>query len=229
MNETARTQRNSQRLDECFLPFATVLRRVLDTMEAQGFRPRIQDAWRSPEAQEHAVNTGKSKLRFGFHNATGAGGAKQALACDVLDDDSPLAPGTRYLLALAVAARAHGLDTGILWELSAAARAPVEAAIAAGNISAAVKVGFDPTHVEVTGITPAQARDGVRPTLSGTPSTSSTPPTGPATRIHVVRAGDTLSRIAQQNGLTLAQLLALNPQFAANPNKIRPGQEVRLG
>lgn len=46
---------------------------------------------------------------------------------------------------------------------------------------------------------------------------------------YTVKSGDTLSRIAQQNGMTLAQLIAQNPQFASNPNAIRPGQTVTLG
>lgn len=46
---------------------------------------------------------------------------------------------------------------------------------------------------------------------------------------YTVKSGDNLSTIAQRNGLTLAQLLALNPQFASNPNLIRPGQTVTLG
>ncbi len=45
---------------------------------------------------------------------------------------------------------------------------------------------------------------------------------------YIVKSGDSLSLIAQRNGLTLQQLLALNPQFAANPNLIKPGQTVNL-
>ncbi len=45
---------------------------------------------------------------------------------------------------------------------------------------------------------------------------------------YTVKSGDNLSTIAQKNGLTLAQLLALNPQFAANPNLIKPGQTIKL-
>ncbi len=45
---------------------------------------------------------------------------------------------------------------------------------------------------------------------------------------YTVKSGDTLSAIAQRNGLTLQQLIALNPQFAANPNLIQPGQTVSL-
>lgn len=45
---------------------------------------------------------------------------------------------------------------------------------------------------------------------------------------YIVRPGDNLSIIASRNGLTLAQLIALNPQFASNPNLIQPGQTVNL-
>lgn len=45
---------------------------------------------------------------------------------------------------------------------------------------------------------------------------------------YTVKSGDTLSAIAQRNGLSLSQLIALNPQFASNPNLIRPGQTVNL-
>lgn len=48
-----------------------------------------------------------------------------------------------------------------------------------------------------------------------------------ARRTYTVKAGDTLSGIAVQNGLTLAQLIAFNPQIE-NPNLIYPGQTVYL-
>ena len=44
---------------------------------------------------------------------------------------------------------------------------------------------------------------------------------------HIVKQGDTLWAIAGQYGLTLEQLLALNPGIK-NPNLIRVGEEVRL-
>lgn len=163
MQEPARIQRNKDRLAECFPAFAKRLRRALSALEAQGFRPRIQDAWRSPEAQEQAFVSGHSQLRFGFHNVTGAGGAKESLACDVLDDDNPLNPRKRYLLALTIACRAEGLDTGLLWGLPKHVRDGVEAALAAGDIEATVKIGWDPTHAQATGLTPAEAKAGTRP------------------------------------------------------------------
>ena len=45
---------------------------------------------------------------------------------------------------------------------------------------------------------------------------------------HIVKSGDTLSKIAQANGLTLAQLLDANPQFKANPNSLKIGDQVAI-
>lgn len=45
---------------------------------------------------------------------------------------------------------------------------------------------------------------------------------------YTVKSGDNLSTIARNNGITLQQLIALNPQFASNPNLIKPGQTVTL-
>lgn len=45
---------------------------------------------------------------------------------------------------------------------------------------------------------------------------------------YTVKSGDTLSKIAKDNGLTLAQLLEANPQFKANPNNIKVGDQVTL-
>ena len=226
MDEAARKARNAERIGECFGPYGAVVRKVLNDLEAQGFRPRIQDAWRSPEDQLKAFASGHSKLKFGFHNVTGAGGSKQSLACDILDDDNPLKPRTRHLLALAIAARKHGVHTGISWGLPASLASGVEAAIATGNLAAPVKVGWDPTHTEPVGITASQAKAGVRPTFAagaGPPAAG-----GGGGHTHIVTSGDTLSKIAKVAGITLARLLQLNPELAAHPNVIHPGDVVRL-
>jgi spore coat assembly protein SafA len=44
---------------------------------------------------------------------------------------------------------------------------------------------------------------------------------------YTVQRGDSLSAIAQQNGVSLSSLIAANPQIS-NPNLIYPGQEVRI-
>jgi len=164
MQEHQRLARNQQRLTECHEVFAEALTGVISDMERLGFRPRIQEAWRSPEAQLQAVNNGNSELRFGFHNVTGPDGRREALAVDLLEDDAPLEPSRRYVLTLAAVARDHGLETGVLWGLQRATRERLQRAILERDFEAPGKIGWDPCHIQVTGMTAAQARQGQRPT-----------------------------------------------------------------
>jgi hypothetical protein len=138
---------------------------MINDLEAQGFRPRIQDAFRTREDQLKAFNNGFSKVKFGFHNTSSPDGKPESLAVDLLDDDNPLNPPRRYTILLAEAARKRGLQTGILFGLPQVLRNGVENAIKNHNFSSNVKIGFDPTHVEVTGITIAEAKTGKRPNL----------------------------------------------------------------
>lgn len=163
MTEQQRKARNASRLAELYPTFSKRIAAVIADLEAQGLRPRIQDAWRSPADQLKAFNTGHSKLKYGFHNVTGAGGKKESLAVDMLDDDHPLGPGSAYLLHLAAAAQKQGLTTGIRWGVPTKMAAAIDAAIAAKKWNAPVKVGWDPTHVQPTGMTAADAKAGKRP------------------------------------------------------------------
>ena len=163
MEESARKDRNAQRLATLAPTFAARMKRVIRRLEQQGLRPRIQDAWRSPEDQLKAFNTGHSKLKFGFHNVTGPNGRPEGLAVDLLDDNSPLNPRKPYILKLAAAAEAEGLVTGVRWGLPQAFCVAIDAAIAGQNWDAPVKVGWDPLHVEPTGITVQEAKAGKRP------------------------------------------------------------------
>src|SRR5687768_1971372 len=43
-----------------------------------------------------------------------------------------------------------------------------------------------------------------------------------------VKSGDTLSKIASRNGVSLQQLLEANPKFKANPNKLKVGDVLDL-
>ena len=45
---------------------------------------------------------------------------------------------------------------------------------------------------------------------------------------HTVKSGDTLAKIGKANGISLEQLLAANPRFRANPNKIRVGDVLTI-
>jgi hypothetical protein len=164
MNETARKQRNQQRLTECFPKFAKRVEAVIKALEAQGFRPRIQDAHRSLEDQLKAFNNGTSKVKFGFHNILGANGKFESLAVDLLDDDKPLSPTRKYIILLAEAAQANELHPGSFFGLPAPLRKGLNQAIKDHNFSTTIKIGFDPTHIEATGLTIDEAKGGKRPT-----------------------------------------------------------------
>ena len=109
-------------------------------------------------------------------------------------------------------------------------RVGIEAAIASKDIDRAVKIGFDPTHVEATGITIAKAKAGKRPSFGGATSTavSALVGGGVGKKFHVVVKGETLSGIAKKHGITLARILQLNPQKVANPNLILVGEKIRV-
>lgn len=162
MTEEQRHERNRAMLAQCWPVFARKIEAVIHDLEGHGLRPRIQCAWRSPADQLKAYQAGNSKLRFGFHNVTGAGGHPEALAVDILDDDQPLDPPTRYLLMLASSVQAHGLQSGIRWGLSTWRRRKIDEAIAAKQWDAPVAIGWDPCHVEVTGLTVTRAKAGAR-------------------------------------------------------------------
>lgn len=163
MTEEERNQRNTQRLTELYPTFRKRIQAVIEDLEAQGLRPRIQDAWRSPVDQLKAFNSGHSKLKYGFHNVTSKDGTKEALAVDMLDDDHPAKEGKEYLLRLAAAAEKQGLVTGIRWGVPTKLAAAIDTAIANKDWKGPVKVGWDPTHCQPTGMTLAEAKAGKRP------------------------------------------------------------------
>lgn len=166
MREMDRKERNRTRLGECHPGFSVKVAQLIHKLESDGFRPRIQDAWRSPKEQKEKFKTGRSKLEWGFHNACKEDDTPEALAVDLLDDDQPLAPSKRYLLALAVHAEDLDLRTGVLWGLPKDLSDATRAAIEKGDFEADVKIGWDPTHVQVTGISLDAAREeGKRPAV----------------------------------------------------------------
>lgn len=163
MLEADRLQRNQARLQEMYPYFSVRVQAVLKELEAAGYRPRIQDAWRSPEDQLKAYRAGTSQVQFGFHNVTGANGVKEALAADILDDDHINDPKTHYMLHLAAAAEHNGLTTGVRWGLTDTFSKAIDTAIAAQTWTVPIHVGWDPMHVEVTGVTIPEAKKGIRP------------------------------------------------------------------
>jgi hypothetical protein len=163
MKEPERQTRNSTRLAELYPTFRVRLEKVIAELEGKKIRPRIQDGWRSVADQKKAFETGRSKLLYGFHNVTAPDGTPQALAVDLLDDDAPVNMSKSYFLQLAAAAENAGLMTGIRWGVPKKLIGAIDAAIAAGDWDAHVKIGWDPTNVQPTDVNVAQARAGKRP------------------------------------------------------------------
>jgi len=161
VTELDRTERNHRLIQQAHPAFRLALARLLAGMQALGWRPRLQCVWRSQDDEAIAHATGHSEVLFSFHNVSDHG-QPAALAADVLDDDAPLQIRRPYVLALAREARKQQLETGILWGLPANVRDALNATIATGGDWSG-GVGWDPMHVQWSGITLEQARAGVRP------------------------------------------------------------------
>lgn len=179
MNETDRIAFNNNKLQEMYAPMRVKIQSIIKEMESYKYRPRLQQAWRSPADQLDAYKRGTSKVMFGFHNTTGANGVKESLAVDIWDDDRLEQVKVDFMLHLAAAAEAQGLTTGIRWDLSAADSAAIDLAVKNKNWGAPLRVGFDPLHVEPTGITIEEAKAGKRPDFQNQPPGNPDPPTPP--------------------------------------------------
>jgi LysM repeat protein len=101
-------------------------------------------------------------------------------------------------------------------------------AVMAGAIAiAAAALFFLPALLGIGGTgSPAGASAG--PSASATrPSLQPTDPPAPTPILYTIKKNETLSRIATAHGITLAELLAANPQIK-NPNKITEGQQITI-
>jgi hypothetical protein len=174
MTETERAERNLERLSECDVVAARRFARLIAALEAEpeGFRPRIQEAWRSAATHAAQLAAGTSLSHWSQHMATGPNGEKQALAIDLLDDDYPEPAASQhvwpasfraYLIKIAWHAATLKLRSGILWELEPADRAAMSDAVMLQHWQYQGKFGFDPTHVEVSDVTYPQGEAGQRP------------------------------------------------------------------
>jgi len=124
-----------------------------------------------------------------------------------------------------IAGLTYALDAAIKGEKlsSVFGKGAGSAALAWAGQSIAGMFGADPSAAAVAGTDPAAASAFVP---------------GPDLPTYTVQAGDTLSQIAQANGISVQELIGLNPQLAAdagavggqnlNPDVIFPGQEITL-
>ena len=69
---------------------------------------------------------------------------------------------------------------------------------------------------------------GASPSSSRAPATAVPSPTvkpGPTPQVYIVKKGDTMSKIASRFGVTIEEIMAVNPEIK-DPNKISLGQEI---
>ncbi len=153
-----RNAENLTKLAECDLTFAGAALGILQDLESRGFRPWIRQSWRSPDDQELAFRFGQSEVLFGFHNFTGPHGEPRSFAIDIVENRDSVETSTSYAIVLAGVARRRGLTTGILWGLSDSERQIVNRAVEEGRHPRAMKIGWDPCHVEPSGVSVSAMR-----------------------------------------------------------------------
>lgn len=175
MIESERKQRNLTKLQELHPAFRVRLEAVIKELERYGYRPRIEQGWRSPQEQLEAYRLKRSRVTYGFHNVTSPEGVKESLAADVWDDNDFAHQKTHFMLHLLAAAETNGLTTGMRWDLTPEKIAKIEAAIASKTWNTPVYAGWDPLHVEITGLTIQEAKDGKRPAMPGSEDTDPAP------------------------------------------------------
>ena len=97
--------------------FAAKVSKVIDALAAAGFQPHIIYGWRSVAVQQHLVASGRSKVRFSFHNAQTPQGVPSAWAADIVDKrwlwNEP--DCMKFFNALGEAANSEGLVWGGDW------------------------------------------------------------------------------------------------------------------
>ena len=171
MIELLRQRRNKNELALLHPAFMLQFAAVVRDLEAQGYRPRLQETYRNPVEQEKKFREGKSQIRsLGPHTNVilmGPGRSRPAsFATHVLDDSAknPADPGNEWVARLAVVAARYRLASGCVWSQSPKSelapgkphRIALEAAIAAEDEELAKQLldearGFDILHIEVRG------------------------------------------------------------------------------
>ena len=172
MDDKARHLRNLQEIQQLYPTMRPKIQAIINDLEGQGYKPRIQEAYRNQQAQNAALLSGHSKVRNSFHGITGPGGQPEALAVDLLNDQANVQqPSQDYLLRLASSAQGHGLMTGAQWGLPDDQRKAIQTAVANRNFDQpGIRLGWDPTHVQPVDITVEQAQRGKRPFETSSPA-----------------------------------------------------------
>jgi LysM domain len=103
-------------------------------------------------------------------------------------------------------------------------RIPRLVGIAALIVVLAVALFFLPSLLNLGGQGGAPAASSSHPPVASA-SLAPTVPPAPTAQVYTLKHGDTLSKVAAKNGLTIEELLAANPDIK-NPNKVAEGQQI---
>lgn len=173
MTEEKRKQLNADRLLKVDTSIRGKVASCLATLEHYGHRPVIAaEVWRDPKTQLAMFRRGVSKVTWGFHCATTPDGKPASLAADIVDAEKAWNATPAFWLTLGYASKAQGLGWGGWWGLPTNIRKGIDDAFAwvrteqlkpDGAKMPRVKFGWDQAHVEVAGISIAEARRGKRP------------------------------------------------------------------
>jgi hypothetical protein len=173
MNREKRTSLNQERLalvDETIRP---KVQAVLTLLEYRNYQPLIaSEVFRSPQKQLELFQRGVTKVRWGFHCATTRDGQAGSLAADIIDADKGWNMNNEFWLRLGKAAFDEGLHWGGFFGLTRNLERLLVVAFNFGDPVEyfrqqrlpleKVKKGWDPAHLEVKGLSIAEARAGVR-------------------------------------------------------------------
>ncbi len=165
MNRADRQFQNYRMLERVHFNLRHKVAMIVLDLEGHGCHPLIDaGVYRSPAEQLKKFQEGNSKVRYSYHNVTGRSGTPESLAADITDAELRWNSPLSFWLRLASSAQAHQMTSGIYWGLNASRRSELRAIIARrtwnpGNVS----IGWDPAHVQVTGISLFAAKRGKRP------------------------------------------------------------------
>ena len=100
------------------------------------------------------------------------------------------------------------------------------AAVLGGALAiAALALFMLPALLGIGGGTPTGSRSPIASGPAVTPIPTITPVPAPTQQTYIIKKGDTLSKVANTFGITLAELLAANPTIK-NPDKVALGQQI---
>ena len=145
MKDNLRLINNDRKLQELDEQTRAIVKLVLFDLACKGYKPRINEAYRSPEDQERKFKQGLSKIKSG-------GKHQQRRAADIIDDrygwgyECP----QEFWLYLASSALARGLKPGLFFGLGVIEKLKLKRAIQSHDFEKAktLKWGWDCAHVE---------------------------------------------------------------------------------